>query len=163
MRFRLEQPIAAPAERVLAAFTNPSFYPSLGRIGGIAPPEVVAWEDDGTVVSLRVRYAFNGQVSPVVARVIDPRKLTWVEESAIDREERLCRFTMLPEHYPDRLECSGQYLLRPEGTETVQVLEGDLRVRYPVVGPVVERAIVMGMRQHMGEEAKLVQEWAARD
>jgi hypothetical protein len=38
-------------------------------------------------------------------------------------------------------------------------MEGDLRVRYPVVGGLVERAIVVGMRQHLGEEARILERW----
>jgi hypothetical protein len=32
-------------------------------------------------------------------------------------------------------------------------------VRYPVVGGLVERAIIVGMRQHLGEEARILERW----
>jgi len=42
------------------------------------------------------------------------------------------------------------------------VLQGDLRVRVPLVGSKVERAIVSGLRDHAIAEAQVVQAWLDR-
>lgn len=69
---------------------------------------------------------------------------------------------MTPEHYGRRLSFSGTYRLDDAGEgRTNQHLEGDIRVRWPLVGAVVERAIVSGLRDHMAEEAKILQRWLA--
>ena len=42
---------------------------------------------------------------------------------------------------------------------TRQLIGGDLRVRYPIVGGLVERALVIGLREHVGEEARILERW----
>jgi hypothetical protein len=92
--------------------------------------------------------------------VLDPEKMTWVIESVMHADQHRAEFRMLPDHYADRLECSGEYRFEEDGKTSVQVIEGDLRVHVPVVAGAVERAIMMGLRQHLTEQAKLLGAWA---
>jgi hypothetical protein len=69
---------------------------------------------------------------------------------------------MLPDHYAERLECSGEYALVAAGPDaTMQHMEGDLRVNYPVVGRLAERGIVVGLKEHITQEAHVVERWVA--
>ena len=62
---------------------------------------------------------------------------------------------MLPDHYPDRLSASGTYRFE-EGDagpgSTVVEVEGDLKVRVPIVGRSVERVIVADLRAYIADE-----------
>ena len=113
-------------------------------------------------MSQRVRYAFTGSLSPAVTRVVDPERLTWVEESRLDRSTHCTTFTVRPDHYADRFTCAGTITLEPAGDGTRRTLEGDLRVRFPLVGGKVEHAIVAGLRDHASAEAQVVQAWLDR-
>lgn len=65
---------------------------------------------------------------------------------------------MVPDHYGSRMTCTGHYRFEERGPAlTEQVVEGDLVIHYPVVGRLVERAILTGMRQHLSEEARLLE------
>jgi hypothetical protein len=67
---------------------------------------------------------------------------------------------MVPDHYRDRLDCSGSYTLSPDGpARTIQHMDGDLQVHYPVVGRLAERGIVMGLREHVAQEATVLERW----
>jgi hypothetical protein len=163
VRFHVEQAIPTERATVEAAFVDPSFYPSLGNIDALAPPEVLECEQDPEspqVVHLRVRYRFRGTLSPAVRRVVDPDRLTWVDVSRFDRATHLMSFRMQPDHYPDRLWCEGTYRFdaAPDGS-TVMVMDGEVRVSFPLVGGLVERALVGGLRQHMAAIARMVAEW----
>lgn len=160
MRFHVEQAIPTGRATVEAAFVDPSFYRSLGNIDALAPPEVLECEQDPEspeVVHLRVRYRFKGTLSPAVRRVVDPDRLTWVDVSRFDRATHLMSFRMQPDHYPDRLWCEGTYRFDagPDGS-TVMAMDGEVRVSFPLVGGLVERALVGGLRQHMAAIAKIV-------
>ncbi|HEX4539997.1 MAG TPA: DUF2505 family protein [Acidimicrobiales bacterium] len=163
MRFSLEQSIAAPRDAVEAAFLDPGFYAALGELSAIRPPEVLEQRvegPDGNLVHLRVQYAFAGNLSGPARAVLDPDRLTWVDHSTFDRGAHRIDFEIVPDHYADRLQCEGWYRFEPDGEQaTRQLMGGDLRVRYPVVGGLVERAIIVGMRQHLGEEARILERW----
>ncbi|HET6966301.1 MAG TPA: DUF2505 family protein [Acidimicrobiales bacterium] len=163
MRFRVSTSIAAPRKLVEDAFVDPDFYGELGDLPNIRAPEVLSIEQDGDVVHLRIRYALEADLAPAVRRVLDPEKITWVEESTVHRAEHCTEFRMVPDHYVNRMECVGSYRFEDSETGgTEQVVEGDLVIRYPLVGRLVERAILTGMRQHLTEEGRLLERWAQR-
>ncbi|HWC39630.1 MAG TPA: DUF2505 family protein [Acidimicrobiales bacterium] len=163
MKFSVEQVIAAPRHAVEAAFIEPGFYAALGEMSAIRPPELLERRFEGpndNLVHLRVQYAFSGNLSGPARAVLDPARLTWVDESTFDRAAHRIDFEIVPDHYADRLECRGWYQFEPAGEQsTRQLMGGDLRVRYPAVGGLVERAIIAGMRQHVGEEARILERW----
>lgn len=148
--------MAAGRDLAEEALVDPSFYAAMSAIGPIGTPEVLRRTDDGSHVRLSVRYRFTGDLGGPARRVLDPAKLTWVIESSLDRAANTVGFVMVPDHYGDRLECRGTYRFEDRGGTTVQTVEGDLIVHVPLVGRAVERAILMGLRQHLAEEAELI-------
>jgi hypothetical protein len=160
VRFHVEQPIPAERAEVEQAFVDPDFYRSLGDLDALAPPEVLQCEPDpqsAEAVLLRVRYRFKGSLSPAVRRVVDPDRLSWVDVSRFDRASHLMLFHMEPDHYPDRLWCEGTYRFDAgEDSSTDMVMDGEVKVSFPLVGGVVERAVVSGLRQHLVAVAKTV-------
>jgi hypothetical protein len=162
LRFRLEQLFSAPRPAVEAAFIDPALLAELATLPQLGRPELLALVDDGDTVRRQVRYAFTGQLSPAVTAVVDPRRLTWVEHSELDRRTHRSVFRIDPDHYADRLRCSGSIGLEADGDVTRRVAEGDLAVRFPFGAAKVERAIIAGLRDHAAAEARVVQSWLDR-
>jgi Protein of unknown function (DUF2505) len=157
VRFHVVQPIAAPREAVLRAVADPALYEAMGSIPNIGPPQVLESSTEGPVTHLRIRYRFVGNLSRAARAVLDPEKLTWVIALEVDTDEGRANFTMLPDHYPDRLECSGTYDFEDKGETTEQVMDGEMRVHAPLVAGLVERAIVSGLRDHLVEQATVIE------
>lgn len=162
MHFNVDQPIAAPVDRVEEALVDPRFYKALASMPNIGDPDVLeCTERDGEVL-LRVRYAFTGELAAPARRVLDPAKLTWVVESTVDRSTNTTAFQMLPDHYANRLTCSGRYTLVGTADDgTIQRMEGDLRVNYPVVGRLAERGIFLGLKENVAQEAAIIERWVS--
>ena len=161
MRFELEQTLPGTVDAVMAAFTDPGYLASLGELAKVGEPEVLDQHRDGDTVRQRVRYRFTGDLSSAVTTVVDRRKLVWVDEHVYDLANATATFRIIPEHYADRLRCSGNEWFGEAGTSTTRHLEAELTVRWPVVGPLVERAIVSGFQEHLAEEARLLAAWMA--
>ena len=162
MRFRITQRVDAPLEDVQAALLDPAFLERLGELPKLGRPQLLDVEDAGDTVRRRIRYAFAGQLSSAVTAVVDPAKLTWVEDSATDRRTHRTTFHILPDHYADRLTASGTFVLQASGTGTTRVADGDIRVRFPLVGGRVEKAIVAGMQEYAVAEAGAISTWLAQ-
>lgn len=161
-RFALEQWIAAPPDAVAGAFVDAGFYAMLGALPNLGAPSVLSRDESGGRVRLRVRYRFTGQLNAAARAVLDPARLTWVDESEHDLAARRVTFRLLPDNYADRLRCHGGYRLEPEGDGTRRRAEGELTVaRTPLVGGAVERAIVSGLEAHFAAEVAVVEEWLA--
>jgi hypothetical protein len=162
VRFSLDQDLPGTVEEVLAVLSDPGFVPELGALPKVGPPELLEHRVADGTLHQRVRYRFTGALSPAVTRVIDPARLVWVDDTTYDLEAGTATFRILPEHYANRLRCSGRYRFRPTGAGCRRSIEGDLTVSYPLVGRAVERAILSGLEEHLGAEADLIGRWLAR-
>lgn len=164
MRFHLEQRFAADVDAVAHAYADPAFYGLIaggGYPGGLGRPEFLERHDEDGLVRVSVRYRFNGDLSSAARRVVDPAKLSWVEQSEHDLDGRTARFHLVPDNYGDRLRASGAYTFTGDGERCLRVTEGELVVRAPLVAGAVERAIVSGLADHLAAEVAVVEAYLA--
>lgn len=156
MRFSVQQDLAGTAAEVLDVLADPGFVPELGSLPKVGTPELLEHRVEGDRLHQRVRYRFSGDLSPAVTRVLDPSRLVWVDETTWDLGAATATFRIVPEHYANRLRCSGRQRLADRGDGTRRSVEGDLTVSYPLVGRAVERAILSGLEDHLAGEAELL-------
>jgi hypothetical protein len=157
MRFDAEQRFNIPHERLLELFSDPDFYSELGGLPQISVPVVVSHSTSGDTVRIDLHLRYTGELPSAALTVIDPTKLTWVEQLVFDLATSTATSTLVPDHYPDRLSCTGVYSFRPDGSNgSIRRLDGDLKVRIPLVGGRVEQALVSGLREHAAAEEELV-------
>ena len=165
MRFESEQRIAGPVDAVARIYTEPRFYERLGELPKLGKPEVLHRREDGALVHLAVRFRFTGHLSPAVAKVVDPARLSWVEESVHDLDRYTVTFRAEPDNYADRLRFDGSSRFEPDGHDvTRRLAEGDVAVKVPLLlgdGPVahaVAGAIISGIREHFAAEVAVVEQ-----
>jgi hypothetical protein len=162
VRFELIQRFDAAVEAVEAAYIDPEFLAEMGRLPNLGHPELLEQQDRGDQLWQRVRYAFVGDLSHTVKAVVDPKKLTWVEESTLDRTSHTTTFVIVPDNYGRMLEASGTFTLASEGNATIRRATGELVVHVPFVGQKVAAAIVSGLRRHAELEVEVVERWIAQ-
>ncbi|HEV7862715.1 MAG TPA: DUF2505 family protein [Acidimicrobiia bacterium] len=162
MHFEIEQVITGPVDAVAEVYTEPRFYEMLGELPGLGRPEVLDRREDGSVVYLSVRFRFTGNLSPAVTKVLDPSRLSWIEESAHDLARHTVTFHMKPDNYADRLRFEGSSRFEAAGDgRTRRLAHGDVAVRVPLLGRTVEAAIVSGLREHLTAEVEVVEQLVA--
>mgnify|MGYP000103044708 CR=1 FL=1 len=161
MRFTIEQAFPAPLGAVEAALVDPAYLDRLSTLPKLGRPTLLEQREDegGEVVHQSVRYAFVGDLNAAVRRVVDPKRLTWVEEATIDRRSHVTSWRIVPDHYANLLRSNGTFRLVAEGEGTRRVAEGELKVSVPLVGGKVEQAIVSGLREHAELEHDVLEEW----
>jgi len=160
MKFTVVQRYRSDAASVQRAYADPELYPrllGLPRLGGI---EVLGHRSTGSEADLRVRFRFTGDLPAAATAVVDPNRLTWVQESHHDLDGATTSFRLLPDHYADRLQASGRYRVTalPAGGSTRE-LTGTLKVRALLVAARVEESIVAGLREYLEAEAPVVDRW----
>ncbi len=156
VRFDAEQRFNAAPDRVMALYTDASYYEGLPELAKVGRPKLVSRTGDEQLVTLRIHYRFTADLPSAAHAVIDADKLTWIEETVFDVAGLTTRSRLVPDHYPDRLTASASSVLAPDpGNEggTVRKVRGELKVRVAFVGGKVERAIVDGLRDHLAAEA----------
>lgn len=161
MRFTVDQHFAAAPDDVARAFADPQLYVAFQDLPKLSRPDVLSHDADGDVVIMQIRYRFSGDLSPAARAVLDPARLTWVEHATHDLANRTTTFTMVPDHYRDRFQCSGTYRFDAGGGGTVRHCQGEVRVKALLVAGAVEGAIVSGLREHLDDEIAVVDAYLA--
>ena len=161
VRFELVQRLHAPIEAVEEALTDPRFLETLGTLPKLGRPKLLERRDDGNRVFQRVRYDFEGNLSPAVKAVVDPSKLSWVEESTQDRTTHRTAITIVPDNYTSIFGCSGSARLTTDAPtgDTVRITTGDVSVRVPFVSGRAESAIISGLQEHAVLEEEALNGW----
>ena len=162
MKFAVRQAVAVPPARAIAAYGSPAFYEGRAARDDIAVREVVRHDATDDRILLEVRFAFTGSVSPAVRAVVDPGKMSWITRTEILLSEDRSSWVVLPDHYPDRLSASGVYRFEEgdDGPGTCDVeVEGDLKVRVPIVGRSVEKVIAGDLRAYIVDEVIGIADW----
>jgi hypothetical protein len=162
MRFTIDQDFAAPVDAVAAAYVDPEFLGRLSRLPKLGRPTLVHRVEAGDLVHQWVKYAFTGDVNAAVRRVVDPARLTWIEESTFDRRTLTTTFKIVPDHYRHLLRSSGTLVFESTGdSRSRRRAEAELKVTVPLVGGKVEQAMLAGLREHAALEIGVVEEWLA--
>lgn len=160
MRFQIVQDFSAALDDVERGLADEEFIARMAELPKLGDPHVVHRADSGHLLHLHVRYRFTGDVSPAVRRVVDPNRLVWIHQSTVDRSTHTAAWRIVPEHYAGMLTAEGTSHLQAAGPDrTRRVTEGEVRVRFPLVGRRVEQALVSGLEEHAEAEAALFDRW----
>ena len=161
MNFRIEQRIPAPLTAVEAALLDSDFVAATADLPKLGAPDLLENARDGDRAHQRIRYHFTAPLSGAVTRVVDPAKLTWIDDATYDLTSHTSRHRIVPDNYADRLKAAYDVTLEALGDSTRRLVTGELTVHVPLVGGRVERAIVDGLEEHANAEAELLGAWIA--
>ena len=161
MRFEIVQDLSASPEALDGALVDPAFLVRMAELPKLGSAEVLTQERDGDVVRQDVRYLFVAELSSAVTRVVDPKKLTWVERSVCDLAAHRTECEIRPDNYGGLL--AGRYdavIVATDGGAR-RTLTGDVKVKMPLVGGKVERAIVGGLEENAAAQTTLLETFLA--
>lgn len=161
MDFEIVQTLAASPDRVDDALIDPAFLVRMAELPKLGSAEVLSQSRTDDVVVQQVRYLFRAELSGAVTKVVDPDRLTWVEDSTVDLRAHATRCEIRPDAYANLL--AGRYdaHIEPNGHGARRVITGTVKVKVPLVGGRVERAIVSGLQENAAAQATLLDEHLA--
>lgn len=159
MDFSVDVRLSHPPALVQDAFLDPTFVGITGTLSKVGDAEVLERERDPHTARLRVRYRFTAPLSRAVTAIVDPAKLTWVDDGHFDLARMRSEHTLLPDHYADRLESSYVSTLTADGDGTRWSVTGSLVVHAAIVGGRVAAVIVDGLREHAAAEGAACDAW----
>jgi hypothetical protein len=158
----MEQALAGAPAAVESVLLDRAFVVARAVLPKLGEPELLECTRDGSHARQRIRLRFTAPLSSAVTAVIDPTRLTWVDDATYDLTDHTAEHRVIPDNYADRLECGYRVSIQPTGDGSQRVLTGRVKVRMLLVGGKVESAIVSGLREHAEAESALINEWLRR-
>lgn len=159
MDFEITQDIDAAVDAVDRALIDPLFLVRMAELPKLGAATVLEQRRDDDVMVQDVRYLFQAELSRAVTRVVNPELLTWVERSTCNLTTHVTDCQIRPDHYDGML--SGRYRSTiVDGVGGAQrTLTGEIKVRVPLVGGKVERAIISGLEENATAQIGLLEAW----
>jgi hypothetical protein len=161
MDFSIDQVIKAALDDVEAALLDSEFIAATADLPKLGAPELLDQRRNGETVVQRIRYHFIGELSSAVTRVVDPKRLSWVDETRYDLAAHTSHHAIKPDNYAGLLQAAYDVTLEVRDGATRRTATGQLKVHVPLVGGRVEHAVVSGITEHADAEAVLLGTWIA--
>jgi hypothetical protein len=157
VHFEREHDFAGTVEQVATVMSDPAFQTGLD-LPDLARPDVVAHEVDGPSHRLALRYEYVGQLDPIAQKVVGGRTLTWVQDLRIDVTTGAGTLRFSADGVGGRADGTATVTITARGAAPVDVscrrrIDGDFRIKIPLVGGKAERAIVPGLLRRLDVEA----------
>lgn len=156
VNFGFEQRWPATVDEVVEVYLDESFWTGLADLATTTPPTVLDIERSGDRAVVRLHWVLSVDLPKEAARFIDPDDVAWIEETRWNLSDRTAEVSFVPDQAAGLLRASATAALRPQGTDAVRSIAGELKVRIPLLGHKVEPAIVDGVGEHLEEEAAAV-------
>ena len=106
MKFSVEQKYDRAAAEVIACYCDADSYAHWPTGGHLSSPEVLSVVHSQQTVTVSLRYRFVASLPSAALAIIDPDKLTWVEESIYDLNRLSSTTRLIPDHYASKLSAS---------------------------------------------------------
>ncbi len=147
----------------MTVFTDRSFWEGLTAMSATSVPEVLGVETRGDMAVVRLHYRLVVDLPREAARFIDTSNVAWIQETTWNLADRSARVTFLPDQAGRLISASATTDLidRVDSGGSARLVHGDVKVRIPMLGSRVERAIVSGVGDHLDEEAAAIQRFLA--
>jgi hypothetical protein len=168
VRFEIDDTFAATRAELEGLLDEPDLYPRMAReLPNIERIELLDADERDGVVRRRVRYTPSGAAEriPAMARGrITPEMMVWVEESRFWRREHRLEYRVepnIPEKWKGQFTSQGEFTFREIEGGVARKIAGEVIVRVPVVGGLVERQLIKDLRGSFRAEAAILATWLA--
>ncbi len=162
VHFEREHDFAGTVEQVATLMSDPGFQTVLD-LPDLARPDVVTHEVDGPERRLTLRYEYIGQLDPIAQKVVGGRKLTWVQDLRIDVSTGTGTLDFSADGVGGRADGTASLTITATSDGSCRRrIDGDFRIRIPLVGGKAERAIVPGLERRLDVEAEALAAELAR-
>ena len=158
-RFDVEQELPGSPADVLAAMADASWYDAVRATPTDWAPTLEEVEVLGTTTIATVRYRFRGDLNRAARAVLDPDRLVHLDRVTIRHDDGTFDWDVTPEHLADKLSVTAAGRVTQSGEGSRRTLAGEVKIRYPLVGGQVERAVVSGLLAHAEHERGAFPGW----
>ncbi|MEK6607673.1 MAG: DUF2505 family protein [Myxococcota bacterium] len=155
MKFTMTHVFEVDRETFERWLNDPELLAMAKAIPNLACRDLVSYREDGRLRIWVFRNVAIGEIPAAARALVKSGMLTWNEESTWDPDAHAFTWRIVPEHFAHLLDAHGTWSLHDQGVRTRRVIDGDLRVKVPLVGRLVEEFIVGRVKQSFEAEADL--------
>jgi hypothetical protein len=121
----------------------------------VADVKLIKLEEKDGKKHVIYEFCAHGQIPKAVQHLLKPDMLTWREISYWDSQKKEYHFSVKPHYFTNVFTCKGYWGYMERGPEkSAQVCHGDLIIRIPIFGNLVEKAIWTNLKRNWDDSDK---------
>jgi hypothetical protein len=144
-----------PVDVFEAHLNHPDLIKALDKMPAFRSRDLVSKKDNGDgSTTWRFKVVAGGDVPPAVRKVLSEEMLTWHEDTRFVPAEHTIHWTITPlaAQAQKLLESHGIWKLIPAGKGTRRIIEGNITVKVPLLGKVVEQYLASELKRNYDVE-----------
>ncbi len=91
-----------------------------------------------------------------MTKFVDPEKLTWIEDSTVNLAAHHTTCVIRPDNYDNLLQGSYEATIAVADLGCVRTVTGKIKVKIPLLGSKVEKAIISGLMENSDAQTLLI-------
>ena len=144
-----------PVDIFEAHLNHPDLIKKLDKMPAFRSRDLVSKTENGDgSTTWRFKVVAGGDVPPAVRKVLSEDMLTWHEDTKFVPSEHTIHWTITPltERAQKLLAAHGIWKLIPDGKGTRRIIEGNIDVKVPLIGKVVEAYLANELKRNYDVE-----------
>lgn len=106
-------------------------------------------------ISWKFKVVAGGQLPPAIQKILSEDMFAWWEESKFYPDEHCIRWSISPLFKQVSFNGNGIWRLEKEGKGTRRVIEGEISVKIPFVGKLVENYLISELKRNFEVEPEI--------
>jgi hypothetical protein len=153
---------SAPVGAVCEGMGDADFYAQL-LLPDLEAPELLVRTVDGDRVDIHTRFTYTGKLDPIAKKIVGKDHITWVQRLVIDSAAHSAELTVSPEVGVIPVSCRGTFELHEaDGDQCLRTLDGELKIKIPIIGSKGEKSLAPGIMRRLDLEAEALNEFLTR-
>jgi hypothetical protein len=134
-----------PLEKVLKVthydlVKDPKTYEEMPNVASVKLTHFVEHPDGRQ--DIEFTYSAHGRIPRFARKLIKPEYFKWREISRWDPHRLVYHFEIVPFFLRNIFLCKGDWTYQEKNGKVIQTEEGVLNIKAPLIGPLIERAII---------------------
>lgn len=160
MKFSMKHYFDCPAEKVVELLKNGEDICPMDKLPNVSARKVIERRREGKKLYGTVEWCVHGQIPPVAQKIVNPDMLTFTEKSVWDDDTSAFTTKIIPHVLKNQLNCQTVSTWeKDKDGKTVRSFKGDLTIKIPIIGPLLEKTVVDLLKKNNDKNAELVKEY----
>ena len=161
MNFTLEHTLPSDIEYAWKTIMSEEFSKRAYAKSGIERT-LLSSEERGGKVYMVIRVRVLEPMPKVAAKVLGSQQLMWTQQQIVDNATHTMQWKIeIPN--AKQVAAHGSLRLQKRGAQCVRVVNGDVRVKIPLVGRKAEEHVCAKLRKSYEDSARFTQEWLSNN
>ena len=155
--FRLEHVFPEISVDLFEKYLNhPELNKMLAKMPSFRSRDLVEEKKDSSgEIVWKFKVVAGGEIPPAVSKVLSPDMFSWWENSKFLPKEHAIHFSIEPIAANGKFAGNGQWKLSKNGKGTKRVIEGEMSVKIPFLGKIVETFLVNELKKNYEVEPQI--------